>query len=128
MHSAEVVSATADGPRTWVFGGRGEAERFDQRLVRSESLSGGVLTREMSEVAPRALAKIAAYGQLQWKLGSLTLLPGARVEAHSQYGEDVAPRFAAAWRPVDELTLRASVGGGFRSLSGRTHNCSRPGT
>lgn len=120
MQSAEVVSTVADGPRTWVAGARGEAERFDQRIDRRESLSAGVAESEAVEVAPRTLGKAALYAQLQWRLAStLTVLPGVRFETHTQYGRSATPRLAAAWIPDDAVTLRASIGRGFRAPSAK---------
>lgn len=119
MSSMELVGTFADGPRTWVFGTRGEAERFEQDLEKVESLSGGLSTSRADEVTPQALANAAAYGQLQWKTGNLTILPGVRAELHSRYGGAVAPRLAGSYRAHEDLLVRASAGRGFRAPSAK---------
>jgi outer membrane receptor for ferrienterochelin and colicins len=119
MQSLEGVLTLADGPRTWVFGARAEAERFSQRLQKTESLSSGPVTREEDEVVPLVYGSAALYGQLAWKLGKLTVLPGVRGELHSRYGGALAPRLASSWRPSEAWQLRASIGRGFRAPSAK---------
>jgi outer membrane receptor for ferrienterochelin and colicins len=117
MQSFEAVATLADGPRTWVFGGRAEAEHFEQSLTRTASTSDGPLTTTEPEVTPLTYGIGALYGQVAWKLGPVTVLPGGRFESHTRYGTSLAPRLAAAWRVSDLLTLRASGGRGFRAPS-----------
>jgi outer membrane receptor for ferrienterochelin and colicins len=119
MQSIEAVSTTADGPRTWVAGARFEAEHFEQDLTRTISTSNGPVTSTGPEVLPLSYGTSALYGQLGWKLGRLTVMPGGRFEAHTRYGDSFAPRLAAAWRVVDGVTLRASGGRGFRAPSAK---------
>jgi outer membrane receptor for ferrienterochelin and colicins len=119
MSSLELVGTIADGARTWVFGTRAEAEHFEQELEKVESLSGGLSTSRSPEVVPQALANAAAYGQLQWKTGNLTMLPGVRGEFHSRYGHALAPRLALSYRASEQLLLRASAGRGFRAPSAK---------
>jgi outer membrane receptor for ferrienterochelin and colicins len=119
MSSLELIGTFANGARTWVFGARAEAEHFEQDLEKTESLSGGLSTSRAPEVTPQALANAAAYGQLQWRAGEWTLLPGVRGEFHSRYGQAIAPRLALSYRPTDELLLRASAGRGFRAPSAK---------
>ncbi|MBX3226748.1 MAG: TonB-dependent receptor [Labilithrix sp.] len=121
MQSIEGVATIADGDRTWVAGSRAEVEHFTQLLTRVDSLSTGLVTTRGEEVTPQMLARMALYAQLQWKLagGKLTLLPGVRAETHSRYGSALTPRFAFAYRPVEQLTLRASAGRGFRAPSAK---------
>ena len=45
----------------------------------------------------------------------LAVVPGIRVSRSEQWGTHVTPRLAARWRAGDHLTLRASVGEGFRA-------------
>src|SRR6185295_5256642 len=61
----------------------------------------------------------AVYSQLSWKLGPVTVMPGARVEVHTRYGTSVAPRLAGAWAVNPILTLRASAGRGYRAPSAK---------
>lgn len=120
MSSAELIGTFADGPRTWVVGARGEAENFNQNIEKAESLSDGVSTSRLDEVAPQTLANTALYGQLQLKTQSnLTILPGVRGELHSRYGGAVAPRLALSYRPTEPVLLRASAGRGFRAPSAK---------
>lgn len=119
MQSIEAVGTVADGPRTWVTGARFEAEHFEQDLTRTTSTSTGPLTTSAPEVIPLSYGISALYGQLAWKFGALTLMPGGRFEAHTRYGDSFAPRLAAAWRVSDVVTLRASGGRGFRAPSAK---------
>jgi outer membrane receptor for ferrienterochelin and colicins len=112
MQSVEATATIADGARTWVAGARAEAERYAQ----TRTSEGAVA----DEVTPRALGSAAAYAQLQWRIGdALTILPGARVEAHGRYGASFTPRLAAALRPSPPLDLRASIGRGYRAPSAK---------
>lgn len=120
MNSFEGIATVADGPRTWVVGSRLEAEGFAQELTKTESLSSGLVTTRRPEVAPQRLGSVAAYGQLQWKIGrSLTLLPGVRAEHHTRFGGTVTPRLAASARVSDAVQLRVSGGRGFRAPSAK---------
>ena len=119
MQSFESVLTIADGPRTWVGGARFEAEHFEQTLSRTESSSSGPVTTTGAEVTPLAYGIAATYAQLSWKLGPVTLMPGARVEEHTRYGGSIAPRLAAAWAVTPELTFRTSAGRGFRAPSAK---------
>jgi outer membrane receptor for ferrienterochelin and colicins len=119
MQSFEGVLTVADGPRTWVGGTRFEAEHFEQTLTKTESSSRGPVTASGPEVPPLAYGIAAAYAQLSWKFGALTVMPGVRVEGHTRYGESVAPRLAAAWSPSPALTFRTSAGRGFRAPSAK---------
>ena len=38
-----------------------------------------------------------------------------RYDRYSDYGNDFSPKISARWQPLDELTLRASYGQGFRA-------------
>lgn len=119
MGSFEGVLTIADGPRTWVAGSRFEAEHFEQTLTRTSSTSQGPVTERGPEVVPLSFGIAAVYGQLSWKVGDVTIMPGVRTELHTRYGESVAPRLAAAWHVSDLLTLRASGGRGFRAPSAK---------
>lgn len=119
MQSFEGVLTIADGPRTWVAGSRFEAEHFEQSLLRTSSTSRGPVTESGPEVVPLSFGVAAMYAQLSWKIGDVTVMPGARVELHSRYGESVAPRLAAAWQATPMLVLRASGGRGFRAPSAK---------
>ncbi len=119
MQSFEAVGTVADGARTWVLGARAEAEHFEQDLTRTASTTDGPVTTTAPEVVPLSYGIGALYGQLAWKFGRLTVLPGGRFESHTRYGSSVAPRFALAWRATDTFTVRASAGRGFRAPSAK---------
>ena len=119
MQSFEAIATMADGPRTWVAGARFEAEHFEQDITRASSTATGVVTTSEPEVTPLSFGIGAAYAQLSWKLGDFTVMPGARVEAHTRYGESVAPRLAGAWRVSKVVTARVSAGRGFRAPSAK---------
>lgn len=99
--SGEAIATVPDGDRTWIAGARVEAEHLTQ------SFDGN------DEVVPRWLWSAAAYGQLEWKLGDLRVVPGVRVEDHGDYGTVAAPRLALAYK-LPAVTLRAAVGRGYR--------------
>lgn len=120
LQSAEIVATLAEGDRTWTLGARGEAEHFEQSLSKSVPSSGSLVTTNTLEVPTTTLGSAALYGQLAWDVREwLTVLAGARGEAHLRYGGVVAPRLALAIKPSKKLTLRASVGRGFRAPSAK---------
>lgn len=119
LQSFEATGTIADGPRTYVAGARAEAEHFEQTFTRTESTSTGPMTSTAPEVVPLSFGIGALYGQVQWKFGDVTVMPGVRFESHTRYGSSVAPRLAAAWHISDQVTLRASGGRGFRAPSAK---------
>lgn len=120
LSSIEPTITIADKTRTWVFGGRLEAEHFSQEL---EKISPGIsgISREFSQEVPNAQRTSGAlYGQLVWKCNSRwSFLPGLRHELHSRYGQATAPRFAVAWRPRTGVIVRAGAGRGYRAPSAK---------
>ena len=117
LTSFEGTATLADGPRTWVFGGRAEAEQLDQTYRDVELVGGAPSARTTTEVPTMTLGSGALYAQLAYKLlgDRLTIMPGARAEMHVRYGGVVAPRLALAYQPTSDLTLRVSGGRGFRA-------------
>lgn len=60
----------------------------------------------------------ALYVQDEWLpfgLSQLTLVPGLRMDVDSRYGSNLAPKIALRYDPTSNLTLRGSVGTGFRA-------------
>ena len=56
------------------------------------------------------------YAQYTYKLGDrLTVMPGVRWDHSSLYGSFVTPRLHLKYSPSDVVTLRTSVGKGYRS-------------
>ncbi|MDI1481974.1 TonB-dependent receptor [Polyangium sp. y55x31] len=116
LSSLEATGTFADGRRTWVVGMRAEVEKLSQSLTRAELISGSVQTKTIEELVPVTLGSVAGYAQLGWKLfDSLTLLAGGRAEMHLRYGGVVVPRLALSYQPWPSVTVRASVGRGFRA-------------
>jgi outer membrane receptor for ferrienterochelin and colicins len=115
-----IVTLTDTPARTWVFGIRNELEHFEQ-FTQATAVDGGSLeTAARQEVEPALMYTGAPFGQLEWRLfDRWTLLPGVRGEVHNTYGAVLAPRLSTAAELMDELTLRAAVGRGFRAPSAR---------
>jgi outer membrane receptor for ferrienterochelin and colicins len=119
MQSAEATVTVADGPRTWVTGTRFEAESFRQEFTQIAATPTGLVTTSNPEQQPLMIANGAAYEQLGWKIGPLTLMPGVRLEGNTKYGGQLAPRFAAALNIGKTIIVRGSVGHGYRAPSGK---------
>jgi len=117
LSSLEMTMTLADGPRrTWVVGARAEVEKLSQSLSRTQLVTGELQTTTEDELTPVSLGSVAAYAQLGWKaLDSLTVLLGGRAEVHLRYGAVAVPRIALAYQPSPKVTMRASVGRGFRA-------------
>ncbi|MNR82383.1 Colicin I receptor precursor [compost metagenome] len=60
--------------------------------------------------------RAALYTQDEWQaLPSLLVLPGLRADLDSRYGTNLAPKVALRYDPTQTVTLRASLGTGFRA-------------
>jgi iron complex outermembrane receptor protein len=58
----------------------------------------------------------AAFGELLLPvLSNLEVSFAARYDEYSDYGNDTSPKLSVRWQPLDSLTLRASIGQGFRA-------------
>jgi outer membrane receptor for ferrienterochelin and colicins len=55
------------------------------------------------------------FAQLTLGDGPLLITPGARFTWNERWGQFVAPRIAALWRPTARLNVRATIGRGFRA-------------
>jgi outer membrane receptor for ferrienterochelin and colicins len=117
----ELTATIAEGARTWVAGSRLESQVAQQDLDQTQAVEGGQLTSIRPELASRRLTAGALHGQLQWKVGRLTVLPRLRGEHHGEAGCVLPPRLAAAFRVDDGLVFPASVGRGFRAPSADVH-------
>ena len=112
-----VLSFSENAERTWLLGLRGEAERFEQTLVRT---TFDLDKERIREVEPILLNRGAAFAQLSLRIAEvLTVMPGARAEASDRYGGVLAPRLALAFQPSDAFSLRAALGRGFRAPSAK---------
>lgn len=57
-----------------------------------------------------------AYVETLWPITEQVELTGAlRYDEYSDYGSDLSPKLSVRYQPLDELTLRASFGQGFRA-------------
>lgn len=64
----------------------------------------------------RTLTVVEPFAQAELALGSrLTLSPGTRWSSSSLWGNNVTSRLAARWSATEDVTVRASVGEGFRA-------------
>jgi len=79
---------------------------------RSEYISS---TDGRIEGGPRTLGTFESYGQLEWSVGRLAVVPGTRVSVSEQWGTTATPRLAMRFHASDPLTLRASASKGFRA-------------
>jgi outer membrane receptor for ferrienterochelin and colicins len=60
----------------------------------------------------------SVFLQHEWRpLDSLRLVPGARLDHDSQFGEQLSKALAARFDPIETVVLRASYGEGFRAPS-----------
>jgi len=58
----------------------------------------------------------AAYAEWLFPLApNFDFTLAARYDRYSDYGSDVSPKVSLRWQPLDNLTLRASAGEGFRA-------------
>ena len=97
----------------------------DERLLPGDHLltTGGEVAYERLQAdrlnqAYGDRARGALYAQDEWQafgLSQLTLVPGVRMDVDSRYGSNVAPKVALRYDPTSNVTLRASIGTGFRA-------------
>lgn len=74
----------------------------------------GTLSRAESTVSKETTPGL--YAQYTYKLGEkLTVMPGVRWDHSSRYGSFVTPRLHVKYSPNSIVTLRTSVGKGYRS-------------
>jgi iron complex outermembrane receptor protein len=58
----------------------------------------------------------AAFGELLLPvLSNLEVSLAARYDEYSDYGNDTSPKLAVRWQPLESLTIRGSIGQGFRA-------------
>lgn len=81
-----------------------------------ELASGAAFAAPYPAAGSHSESTIGAYAQYTYKLGEqLTVMPGLRYDHSTLYGGFVTPRLHVKYMPVSLLTLRASVGKGYRS-------------
>ena len=62
----------------------------------------------------RSLDGLETWAQGTWAFGRISVTPGLRLSAHEQWGTSVTPRLAAMMHVSPVVTLRGSVGAGYR--------------
>lgn len=111
----------------------GTGTRQRQRLVEAELLYGGVLFGHLADAGvemkreyisssdgrvnggARTLTSVEPFAQYEWTTARWSVVPGARLSWNEQWGATVTPRVAVRYRAAPALTLRGSVGRGFRA-------------
>lgn len=102
VHQFELLYAGRFGPRLAVDAGT--QVRIDE--IETARVPGGL--RSFTSVEPFAQLELAPTARL-------TLLPGVRLSQSTQWGSYLTPRVALRAALSDRLTLRASLGNGFRA-------------
>ena len=106
---AEAFPFQAEGDRT-LFRYQGTVDINDQN-----TLAFGV-EREETEFDGDDITLDGIFGLYEFKpTEALTLTGGLRLDDHETFGSETTARFAAAYNPTSELTLRASWGEGFKA-------------
>jgi len=111
----------------------GTGDRQRQRLLEAELLYSGPLLGHVADAGvevkreyisstdgrieggDRSLASVEPFAQYEWTSGSWSILPGARLTWNQQWGTTLAPRLALRYRVGPALSLRTSIGRGFRA-------------
>lgn len=73
------------------------------------------ITADRLSVASPHSTSVEPFAQFTRSIGSISLTPGVRVTRSDRWGNFVAPRVAAMWRPREALAIRAAFGRGFRA-------------
>jgi len=77
--------------------------------LRRESITG-----DRIEGNDRSLNSVEGWAQGTWELGRVSVTPGVRASVHEQWGSALTPRLAAMMRVSPVVTLRGSLGAGYR--------------
>jgi vitamin B12 transporter len=101
------------------FGSEGEREQYRyQGTVHISDASQLAFGAERESIStPDGEASLdGLFGLYEWQaLDELTLTGGLRRDQHDVFGGETTGRLAVAYNPVDNLTLRASWGEGFKA-------------
>ncbi|MCG3173554.1 MAG: Vitamin B12 transporter BtuB [Myxococcota bacterium] len=98
--------------------------QYDAMLHNQHLLTGGVdglfqrLASERLKTGDGERTRVSPFLQYEWfvlRAPLLTLSPGFRLDADSQFGVFPSPKLAARFDPHKWIALRASYGWGFRS-------------
>ena len=113
-------------------GDRYQKDTFDQSYNKSEARANyvwndGHLTTAGAGITLEKLKSeryagrpdfrnLYVYGQHEWEpIGKLDLVAGFRYDAHSEYANQLSPKFSTRYELNDWLHLRASMGRGFKA-------------
>lgn len=101
--------------------GKGELQ-FDWLIQNQHYLiasAGGILEQVNSDIiSNKKRRSYSYYGFVQddWTpLSSLNLVASLRFDSHSDYSSSLNPKFAVSYKLFPELTLKGSVGSGYKS-------------
>lgn len=75
---------------------------------------------ESNRIADSSQLVRLIYGYLQddWQINDkIDLIGSLRYDSHSAYKDNLSPKVAVSWKSLDGVTLRASVGSGFKAPS-----------
>jgi outer membrane receptor for ferrienterochelin and colicins len=87
-----------------------EAARHFSRAYRNEDLAQLYFTTE------QPMSQVSLYAQDEFQaLDNLVLTAGIRFDRSTEFPWEITPRASAVYRPVNPLTLKLLVGGGFRT-------------
>lgn len=99
------------GQGSVVFNGRARGVQYDVGAeVREETIDADRVV-----ASSRVLRQAEPFAQATLGMGTLSIMPGVRLTSSNRWGEFVAPRLAAMWRPAPALAFRAALGRGFRA-------------
>jgi len=94
------------------------------QLGAHRAVIGGELLREALDSdrlsAPGSRMRGAVFAQDEWRVGpggQLLVVPAARLDVDSQFGNHATPRLAVRWQATGEVIVRASGGLGYRAPS-----------
>jgi len=106
--------AMPGGTSVVAFGAEYRAEDYADIY---DSLSeAGVVAGSSGNSAAGDREIYAAYGEWLLPLASaFDVALAARYDRYSDYGSDLSPKVSVRWQPLQNLTLRASAGEGFRA-------------
>jgi outer membrane receptor for ferrienterochelin and colicins len=98
----------------------GTAQLVRQIGAHRTSLGGAVLREALDSdrlSAPGSRSRAAVFAQDEWSIDGdrIVVVPAARFEHDTQYGNHATPQLAARWQAAPGVSVRASVGLGYRA-------------
>ncbi|QKK03720.1 MAG: TonB-dependent receptor [Pseudomonadota bacterium] len=114
MASTDLAWDLGAGPVGVAFGAEWREE--DYRDIYDDLQANGNITGSAGNSASGGREQWAVFGEILVPLTETLELSGAlRHDDYSDFGSATSPKLALRWQPIDELTLRASWGQGFRA-------------